>query len=219
MPPPVDVSEDESTGESIPFKKPDETVKNGDVEERSEVEEEGEDIYVVEKIIGHEWGRNGKLHFVVKWKGYDDPEDQTLEPEENLDGAKEAIEEYFDAIGGRPEKPNKKRKSMGSAAAAPDRTAAKKTKRSSSSFEEARGRFQETPSDSGNDAWMPKSKNWEKEVQSVDTLIKDDKSDSLQAMVTWINGRKSKIPVHMAYQRMPQKMLQFYESHLTFKTD
>lgn len=28
--------------------------------------------------------RQGKLMLQVKWKGYDDPADQTLEPEENL---------------------------------------------------------------------------------------------------------------------------------------
>lgn len=26
----------------------------------------------------------GKLQFEVKWKGYDDPSDMTVEPEENL---------------------------------------------------------------------------------------------------------------------------------------
>lgn len=61
--------------------------------------------YVVEQVVGHEFAKNvcailssldtiaksdaltmrqGALLLQVKWKGYDDPSDQTLEPEENL---------------------------------------------------------------------------------------------------------------------------------------
>lgn len=57
--------------------------------------------YDVEKIMGHEFmkdvrcrlipwqcdrltGNQGALYFIVKWKGWDKPEDQTMEPEENL---------------------------------------------------------------------------------------------------------------------------------------
>jgi chromobox protein 1 len=42
------------------------------------------DRYTVEKIMGHEFTKDGKLMLQVKWHGYDDPADQTLEPEENL---------------------------------------------------------------------------------------------------------------------------------------
>jgi chromobox protein 1 len=39
--------------------------------------------YVVEKILGHRFNK-GVLEFDVKWQGYDNPEDRTWEPEENM---------------------------------------------------------------------------------------------------------------------------------------
>lgn len=116
-------------------------------------------------------------------------------------GAKEAIQEYFDLIGGRPEKPGaKKRKSTASAAPrTPGRATAKKTKKEPAPKEQ-------TPSESGNDTWVPTGKNWENEAMIVDTIMKDEKSDALYAMVSWNNGKKSKVSLQLAYQRMPQKV-------------
>jgi hypothetical protein len=57
MPPPVaDLSDDESTGESIPYDEA-EDKKNGvddaNHADEDEDEDEDEDVYVVEKILGH----------------------------------------------------------------------------------------------------------------------------------------------------------------------
>lgn len=122
-----------------------------------------------------------------------------IHPREN---AKEVIQEYFDLIGGRPVKPGaKKRKSTASAGPrTPDRAPAKKTKKEQPILKE------QTPSESSNDTWVPKGKNWENDAMIVDTIIKDEKSDTLYAMVSWNNGKKSKVSLHLAYQRMPQKV-------------
>ena len=116
-------------------------------------------------------------------------------------GAQEAIQEYFDLIGGRPKKPGaKKRISTASAAPrTPDRAPAKKTKKEPAPKEQ-------TPSESSNDTWVPKGKKWENEAMIVDTIMKDEKSDTLYAMVSWHNGKKSKVALQLAYQRMPQKV-------------
>ncbi|KAK2740156.1 hypothetical protein FQN55_008997 [Onygenales sp. PD_40] len=211
MPPAVVYSDDESGGESIPFKDVDEK-KDADNEESDESGDE-EDIYVVEKIMGHEFTKSGVPMFQVKWKGYENPEDQTLEPEENLDGAKDALNEYFALIGGRPEKPSKKRKSLAeSSTSTPDRSASKKSKKARGSTEGA------TPETGGKEAeWKPKGKNWDPYVKSVDTIMRDQPSGNLFVYLEWENGIKAKISIQQCYEKCPQKMLQFYENHLVFK--
>ncbi|KAL4753885.1 hypothetical protein BDW72DRAFT_4167 [Aspergillus terricola var. indicus] len=223
MPPPVaDLSDDESTGESIPYDEA-EDKKNGvgdpDHADEDEDEDEDEDVYVVEKILGHRFKGDGTLLFQVKWQGYDDPKDETLEPEENLEGAQEILEEYFKLIGGRPEKPSKKRKSAGRPpkAASVDKPEPKRRRRSraadteETNTSEERGKAKESVAPD----WVPKSKNWENEVKTVDTIVRED--GGLVAYLHWNNGKKSKVSIETCYDKCPRKMLKFYEQHLVFK--
>ena len=106
------------------------------------------------------------------------------------------MEEYYESIGGRPEKGGKKRKSTGSVA----ETSAKKARKSGGV----------AASDSGNgdfESWYPKGKNWEKDVLSVDTIIRDDDNlDKLYGCVTWTNHKKARVPLRDCYEKLPQKV-------------
>ncbi|KAL4978637.1 hypothetical protein BDW66DRAFT_129218 [Aspergillus desertorum] len=223
MPPPVaDLSDDESTGESIPYEEV-EDKKNGvdDTNDADDDENEDEDVYVVEKILGHSFKGDGTLLFQVKWQGYDDPKDETFEPEENLEGAQEILNEYFKLIGGRPQKPSKKRKSTGRPpkAASVEKSEPKRRRRSRAASTEETNAAEEKEKvkvkESVAPNWVPKSKNWENEVKAVDTIVRED--GGLVAYLHWKNDKKSKVSIETCYDRCPRKMLKFYEQHLVFK--
>ncbi|KAE8135799.1 hypothetical protein BDV38DRAFT_121937 [Aspergillus pseudotamarii] len=216
MPPPVEnLSDDESTGESIPYNDAKEDHNSGPENQEDNDEDEEEGVYVVEKILGHDFAKNGTLLLQVKWKGYDDPADETMEPEENLlEGAKDLVEEYYRVQGGRPEKPQRgKRKSMTGPKQTPEKSEPKRRRKSRAEA------ATETPDDDDGDLpdWVPRSKNWENEVQTVDTILRDAETSSLIAYLHWKNGKKSKVSLETCYEKCPRKMLKFYEEHLVFK--
>ncbi|RJE17986.1 heterochromatin protein [Aspergillus sclerotialis] len=213
MPPPVEeYSEGESTGGSIPFGKTD-GKKDAPAEEVNGDESEedvSENEFIVEKIVGHEFRKN-KLFLVVKWKDWDNPEDLTVEPEENiLENAKEIVDEYYKSQGGRPEKgPGRKRKSTGGAKQIAEKAEPKRRKKSQPA--------EATPEGDDVADWVPKGKSWENDVELVDTIIRDQESNSLVAYLHWKNGKKSRVSLDTCYEKCPMKMLKFYEQHLVFK--
>ncbi|EAW06481.1 chromo domain-containing protein [Aspergillus clavatus NRRL 1] len=237
MPPPVeDLSDGESTGESIPYNDADhqmdaagdekeEDAKEEDAKEEDEKDKEKENknenetdegLYVVEKIMGHEFAKDGKLLLQVKWRDYEDPADQTLEPEENLlEGAKEVLEEYYSSQGGRPERPAavRKRKSMGGAKATPDKKETPKRRRRSAVPDTAAST--ETPEESEVPDWVPKSKSWENDVKKVDTIIRDPKTNSLIAFLHWTNDKTSKVSIETCYEKCPRKASLFLPMHVS----
>ncbi|OJD25919.1 hypothetical protein ACJ73_02707 [Blastomyces percursus] len=205
MPPALQSSEDESGGESIPFNEPEDkltsTKKTVEDEDQDESGEE-DDVYVVEKIIGHEFAKDGTLLLQVKWKGYENPEDQTLEPEKNLlDGAEDVMKEYFSFIGGRPEKPSKKRKSITTSTPTRGTAASKRSKTSRAS------ESNETPETENNVAdWVPKTKNWDSQVKSIDTIMRDPPTGNLFVYLNWNNDKKAKVSIQQCYEKCPQKV-------------
>ncbi|THC90604.1 hypothetical protein EYZ11_009936 [Aspergillus tanneri] len=216
MPPPLgDVSDDESTGESIPFNNAAKEKGEGNnvkPEEDDEDDEDEEGVYTVEEIVGHDFAKDGSLLLQVKWKNYDDPEDQTMEPEANLlEGAEDIVKEYFRSIGGRPQKQGRKRKSLGAAKQTLEKAEPKK-RRKSRADQDTEGAAKKEKEEADGVEWMPKSKNWENEVEHVDTIMREQ--GSLIAFLQWTNGKKSKVSIETCYEKCPKKMLKFYEQHL-----
>ncbi|KAJ5105658.1 hypothetical protein NUU61_003005 [Penicillium alfredii] len=219
MPPPVEEMSDNESGD-IPFN--DDAGSNG--EQQSESEEEGEDVYVVETITEHQFNDDGTLMLLVKWKGYDKPEDHTWEPEAGLkEGANDVLAAYYKKLGGRPKKtaakpgpkagPGRKRKSIGDSKSTTPAPAAEPKKRRKSEPKQT-----ETPEENNHSPnWVPKGKNWEDKVSNVDTIIRDPEDGGLYAFLLWTNGKRSRVSIESCYERCPLTMLTFYEQHLVFK--
>ncbi|CAI7635068.1 unnamed protein product [Penicillium glandicola] len=145
------------------------------------------------------------------------------------EGARDVVTAYYKKIGGRPKnpeekpaaaKPGRKRKSMSStnvARAAPDPTAASEPKRQRRKSAPKEAIKQASPSSEENGAqWLPKGKNWDKDVKEVDTIVREGDA-GLMAWLEFNNGHKAKLSVQACYEKCPLKMLKFYESHLVFK--
>jgi chromobox protein 1 len=183
-----------------------------DEDEDEDDSEVGEDEYVVEAIHGHRF-QKGVLQFDVKWEGYDDPKDRTWESEDNMEGAIDVLKEYFRKIGGRPEPKGQKRKGRPSAAGTKSESG---TPASSTSTKRVKAEKQ------GKDLaqWSPPPGSWEHDVNFIDTVeqTKDSKTGKSEkfAYLVWTNGQKTQHPLKHVYQKCPQKMLEYYESHLVF---
>jgi len=94
----------------------------------SDAGSDGEE-YEVEKILDKRM-KKGKAEYLIKWKGYDNEDDNTWEPEENLDCEDKIVEfnAKKDKKDAKEEEKNKKRKSE-SAAAKKDEPKEKKKKK------------------------------------------------------------------------------------------
>lgn len=148
----------------------------------------------------------------MKWQGYENPKDRTWEPEENMETAADVLKEYFEDIGGRPEKPEKGTKRKGRASTVKSETGTPaSTKRTKTKAEPAEK------------AWSPPPGSWEHEVSHIDTVEQniDPKTgkDARYAYLVWNNQKKTQHPLKHIYTKCPQKMLQYYESHLVFTKD
>jgi chromobox protein 1 len=113
------------------------------------------------------------------------------------------MEAYFTSIGGRPDTERKtgpkKRKSTTSVPDQP--TSTKKSKRNGSSEELS--------------TWTPVSKDWEPEIEHVDTVDRDPDTKKLNAYIIFKNGKRIKVGMEMVYKHCPRAMLKFYEEHLS----
>ncbi|KAL3069318.1 hypothetical protein niasHS_018043 [Heterodera schachtii] len=93
---------------------------------------EGGDTYQVERVLKKRIIKGGKVEYYIKWKGYENIEDNTWEPEENCD-CPDLIRDFEEKEKQREASKKKARSSTGSAAGGP----AKKRKTSMSVEKEA----------------------------------------------------------------------------------
>jgi len=63
--------------------------------------------------------------------------------------------------------------------------------------------------------WMPTDTSWEKSIKEIQTVERDEKSNDLYILMIFKNGKKSRVKNTLVRSRCPQRLLDFYEEHLS----
>uniref|UniRef100_A0A3P8TWT1 Chromobox 1 n=1 Tax=Amphiprion percula TaxID=161767 RepID=A0A3P8TWT1_AMPPE len=155
-------------------------------------EEEEEEEYVVEKVLDRRVVK-GKAEFLLKWKGFSD-EDNTWEPEENLD-CPDLIAEYMQKHKEKEEKKKEsKRKAVSEASGDTEERGSKKKKEEG---EKARG--------------------FGRGLQPERIIGATDSSGELMFLMKWKNSDEADlVPAKEANVKCPQVVISFYEERLTW---
>ncbi|XP_071399640.1 chromobox protein homolog 1-like [Centroberyx affinis] len=154
------------------------------------VEEEEEEEYVVEKVLERRVVK-GRVEFLLKWKGFSD-EDNTWEPEDNLD-CPDLIAEFMQKHKEKEEKKREgKRKAASEASADSEEKGSKRKKE-----EKARG--------------------FGRGLQPERIIGATDSSGELMFLMKWKNSDEADlVPAKEANVKCPQVVISFYEERLTW---
>ncbi|XP_013877605.1 chromobox protein homolog 1 [Austrofundulus limnaeus] len=155
-------------------------------------EEEEEEEYVVEKVLDRRVVK-GKVEFLLKWKGFSD-EDNTWEPEENLD-CPDLIAEYMQK---HKEKEEKKRESK-----------RKASSEATGDLEERAGKKRKEEGE--------KARGFGRGLQPERIIGATDSSGELMFLMKWKNSDEADlVPAKEANVKCPQVVISFYEERLTW---
>ncbi|XP_059087420.1 chromobox protein homolog 1-like [Tigriopus californicus] len=152
--------------------------------------EEEEEEYQVEKVVDKRVAKNGKIEYLLKWKGYGE-EDNTWEPRENLDC--EDLIENFEKV--RREKAGKR----------------KDEKRKSTS-----GPASEAKKKKGDD---DRPRGFDRGLDPERIIGATDSSGELMFLIKWKGSDEADlVPARDANVKCPQTVIKFYEERLTWHT-
>ncbi|KAF6735533.1 Chromobox-like protein 1 [Oryzias melastigma] len=155
-------------------------------------EEEEEEEYVVEKVLDRRVVK-GKVEFLLKWKGFSE-EDNTWEPEENLD-CPDLIAEYMQK---HKEKEEKKKEG--------------KRKATSEGSGDAEERGSKRKKEEGE-----KARGFGRGLQPERIIGATDSSGELMFLMKWKNSDEADlVPAKEANVKCPQVVISFYEERLTW---
>ena len=149
-----------------------------------------EEEFSVEKVLDKRIGKNGKIEYLLRWKGYGD-DDNTWEPKENLD-CPELIDEFERNHSGakKPKGPGgEKRKTM----------AGGEPKAKRAPGERPRG--------------------FDRGLDPERIIGATDSSGELMFLIKWRGSDEADlVPAREANTKCPQTVIKFYEERLTWHT-
>ncbi|KAG7402537.1 Chromodomain Y-like protein [Fusarium oxysporum f. sp. rapae] len=173
--------------------------------------EGGRGVFEVEEILEHEKRKDGKVWYLVKWRGYVD-KDNTWEPEEHFkDTGTDILAEYYEPIYGKhmieeSRRVVKTKKRLLTA----DGTSGTEGKRRQITKSNKYDADETWPMKA--EEWRPPLGSWEDDIKTIDGCDKDN-AGHLAFYVTWNTGKKTKHGTETIYKRCPQMILRYYEKH------
>ncbi|CAH1401603.1 unnamed protein product [Nezara viridula] len=180
-----------------------------------------EEEFSVEKVLDRRF-RNGRVEYLLKWKGYSDAEN-TWEPEENLD-CPDLIQAYEDerkrkvaAIEPlKKEESNKKRKSVSNMNPPPTPPAATVEKKQPTSERKEKA---VKPVNKTKQIEELKLRGFERNLEPEKIIGATDASGELMFLMKWKGTEEADlVPAKQANERCPQIVIHFYEERLTWHT-
>nr|ACO11832.1 Chromobox protein homolog 1 [Lepeophtheirus salmonis] len=185
--------------------------------------EEEEEEYSVEKVLDKRVGKNGKVEYLLKWKGYGD-EDNTWEPKENLDC--EDLIETFEK-NRRMKKEAEKSKSGGnnsssSGGGGSSTNNNNNTDSTSSSTNQAEKRKSTSSSNEKSESRKAdddRPRGFDRNLDPERIIGATDSSGELMFLIKWKGSDEADlVPAREANVRCPQTVIKFYEERLTWHT-
>ncbi|KAI5460645.1 hypothetical protein BGZ63DRAFT_329010, partial [Mariannaea sp. PMI_226] len=159
--------------------------------------------YIVEEIEGHYVDKNETIFLKVKWEGYEEEDDRTWEPEDNLTiSGNHMLEQYYSEFGGRAAIIEQSKKAAHLRRQTPlSRTL---TAQPPSCSKGEKKHLTDEVSSAAPKHWNPPSGSWEDEMVTINAC--DVGGDGkLVIYLAWENGAKTKHDAQTIYGKCPQK--------------
>jgi len=164
---------------------------------------EGEEEYIVEKILERRVTKSNKIEYLLKWKGSADTEN-TWEPRENLD-CPDLIAEY-----------EMKREAELKKTVAPTSATRKGATAASASMG---GANENDPTSKEKKKGSDKPRGFDRGLEPEKILGATDSSGELTFLMNWRGTDEADlVPARIANIRCPQVVIKFYEERLTWHT-
>jgi len=181
-------------------------------ETESGAEEEPEE-FQVEAVLDRRNAAGGKVEYLLSWKGYG-PEDNTWEPEENLD-CPELIDEFNRKWN---EKRKKEKENKTAAPASAKKRAAEVQEKKAAAVDKAPPKKIKKPVQQSEK--VPVVTGFDRGLEPDKIIGATDSSGELMFLMKWSGSDEADlVPARQANIKCPQVVIKFYEERLTWHTN